>query len=96
MILPYKFKLVHNTYDVVQFRQRSRHTGHMLSNVGVIQVATHHHKGPRRPEAVQLTFWHEATHAILHDMGDPLWRNEQFVTEFSKRLVKLINTAEFK
>jgi len=96
VILPYKFKLVNQQYDVQRFTQSRVQTGHTLTSVGVIQVATHHRKGPRRPKAIQLTFWHEATHAILHDMGDPLWRNEQFVTEFSKRLVQLINTAEFK
>jgi hypothetical protein len=41
------------------------------------------------------TFWHEVTHAILHDMGDPLWKDESFVTRFSDRLDKLIKTAKF-
>jgi hypothetical protein len=41
------------------------------------------------------TFWHELTHAILHDMGSKLEANEQFVTEFSKRLNNAIHSAEF-
>jgi hypothetical protein len=39
-------------------------------------------------------FWHELTHAILHDMGED-WRNEKFVTGFSKRLTQAIHTAKF-
>lgn len=39
-------------------------------------------------------FWHELTHAILHDMGAD-WRNEKFVVDFSKRLTQAIQTAEF-
>lgn len=48
-------------------------------------------------EAVrQETFWHEVTHAILHDMGrDTLNRDERFVTEFAHRLAKAIRTARF-
>ena len=42
------------------------------------------------------TFWHEITHAILHDMGrDTLNRDEKFVTEFAHRLAKAIRTARF-
>jgi hypothetical protein len=40
------------------------------------------------------TFWHEVTHAILYDMGDPRWNDEKFVTAFSKRLNQVINTAK--
>lgn len=39
-------------------------------------------------------FWHELTHAILHDMGAD-WRNEKFVVDFSKRLTQAIQTAKF-
>ena len=41
------------------------------------------------------TFWHEVTHAILHDMGSNLEANEQFVTAFSKRLNDAIRSAKF-
>ena len=48
------------------------------------------------PEQVQESFWHEVTHAILHDMGrDTLNRDERFVTEFAHRLTKAINSARF-
>jgi hypothetical protein len=47
-------------------------------------------------DRVQENFWHEITHAILHDMGeDKLNANERFVVEFSKRLSKAIKSARF-
>ena len=41
------------------------------------------------------TFWHEITHAILHDMKNQLSYNEKFVTAFSQRLDQAIKTARF-
>ncbi len=41
------------------------------------------------------TFWHELTHAILHDMKHPLAPNEEFVEKFSKRLNDAIFSAKF-
>ena len=50
-----------------------------------------------REEEVQDTFWHEVTHAILHDMGyDTLNKNENFVTGFANRLTQAINSAKFE
>lgn len=48
-----------------------------------------------RKEEIDDTFWHEVTHAILFDMGHPLWDNESFVDGFAQRLSKMINTAKF-
>ena len=41
------------------------------------------------------TFWHEITHAILHDMKNQLSYNEKFVTALSQRLDQAIKTAKF-
>jgi hypothetical protein len=41
------------------------------------------------------TFWHELTHAILYDMNNKLTHDEDFVTDFSKRLHQAISTARF-
>jgi Zn-dependent peptidase ImmA (M78 family) len=41
------------------------------------------------------TFWHELTHAILHDMKNDLSYDEKFVTSFSDRLDQAIKTARF-
>jgi tRNA U54 and U55 pseudouridine synthase Pus10 len=41
------------------------------------------------------TFWHEITHAILHDMKNKLSYDEKLVTAFSQRLDQAIRTARF-
>jgi len=41
------------------------------------------------------TFWHELTHAILHDMDSRLVNDESFVTRFAYRLNNAINSAKF-
>jgi hypothetical protein len=41
------------------------------------------------------TFWHELTHAILHDMDCRLTHDEKFVTAFADRLDQAIKTARF-
>ncbi len=42
------------------------------------------------------TFWHELTHAILHDMGHKLNYDEKFVNAFADRLDQAIKTARFQ
>jgi hypothetical protein len=44
---------------------------------------------------VRDTFWHELTHAILNDMGHPQQNDEAFVTAFSNRLTKAVDSARF-
>ena len=39
------------------------------------------------------TFWHELTHAILHDMDSELNYDEKFVSAFSDRLSQAVETA---
>jgi hypothetical protein len=39
------------------------------------------------------TLYHELTHAILYYMGDPLWRDEDFVDQFGGLLAQAIDTA---
>lgn len=49
-----------------------------------------------KPCEIRNSFWHELTHAILEDMGKhSLNADEKFVTEFSNRLAKAIDTAKF-
>jgi hypothetical protein len=47
------------------------------------------------PEEVRDTFWHEITHAVLHDMNHPLRDDEKFVIKFANRLSCAIDSAEF-
>jgi len=39
--------------------------------------------------------WHEVTHVILNDMGHFLHADERFVSDFSSRLSKAIDSAKF-
>lgn len=55
-----------------------------------------HHGVPLRLSALEETFWHELTHAILHSMGEHELNNrENFVEEFGRRLARAIRTARF-
>jgi hypothetical protein len=42
------------------------------------------------------TFWHEVTHAVLHEMDSPLAFNEKFVEHFAYLLANAILSAKFK
>lgn len=69
--------------------------GRVYVEMGLIQIALAYRKIKRSEVAISETFWHEITHAILHDMEHPLWRNEMFVKGFSKRLNQAIRSASF-
>lgn len=95
MMIPYSFKLgdqqwsVHRAYAV----EGRGKVGRVFYNLQAIQIATHSKRQPRGAKAEAETFWHEVTHAILHDMDDVLCDNEDFVTAFSKRLNQVVHTA---
>lgn len=73
--------------------------GSVTYDYKTIRVAHAMHNGKRlasRSERQRSeTFWHEVTHAILHDMGSTLEANENFVTAFSQRLNNAIHSAKF-
>ena len=63
-----------------------------------INIANYTPSGSHKysPSDKANTFWHELTHAILHDMGkDKLNRDEAFVSDFADRLDQAIKTAKF-
>ena len=100
MQLPRKLKVGDNWYsvDIVETMQRRAQMGYVYYGTGTIEVAEKSnvtHKPYSRQE-ISETFWHELTHAILYDMGSTLYKNERFVSRFSHRLAKAINTAKFK
>ena len=93
MLIPYSFKLGKKQYHVYRYNTPGTTLGQCFPEIQGIRVATTRNWMPRKPKDVAETFWHEVTHAILHDMGHKLWRDEYFVTEFSKRLNQVIHTA---
>jgi hypothetical protein len=55
-----------------------------------------YHGTPLKLSALQETFWHELTHAILESMDCTALNNdENFVEDFSSRLAKAIQSARF-
>jgi hypothetical protein len=87
MKYPKSFKLGKHPHLIVQTPA--------LPHFGTFNPATRIISIRKRQANKSNTFWHEVTHAILYDMGDPLWKNESFVTKFSGRLDELIKTAKF-
>lgn len=100
MIIPKSIQIGNHKYTIHMLKQMPRKgvMGAVQYNLGTIQLATHSSTTTARysPSRLQETFWHEVTHAILHDMGHKLHTNERFVTDFSSRLSKAISSAKFK
>ena len=95
MTRPTKITVGKTTYSV----RRGAPSG-CLGNVDydkkVISVAMRDGLGNElEPEEVRDTFWHEMTHAILHDMKHKLETDEKFVTAFADRLTQAVNSARF-
>lgn len=96
MEIPQSFRLGRTTYTVQNpWSLGPGLAGEIHYKPAVIRVAwvlgrTFKQRTPRQRAE---TFWHETTHAILHDMGHPLYKNEEFVTEFSRRLNQVVHTA---
>jgi len=97
MIIPKQVKIGRNKWHIkrVHAMPRKQHRGEVDFLRRVLTVATHSKAtGAKYPEAIASeVFWHELTHAILHDMNTSLMYNEKFVDAFSKRLNQAVNTA---
>ena len=98
MQIPKSMKVGPMRYTIKQVRRLvpEHRAGRVFLGVGLVELSTHTRNGrQRKPQDVAQILWHEMTHAILHDMGHPLNRNEKFVEEFSQRLNQAIHTARF-
>jgi Zn-dependent peptidase ImmA (M78 family) len=75
----------------IQYKQRTPKTmyGSIYYDRKIIEVFKNDAARERN------TFWHELTHAILHEMGHELSRDEAFVTEFADKLSGAIDSARF-
>lgn len=97
MQIPKTFKLGDKLFIVRKVaRLINKRWGLCYPSHGAIYLATTD-KGKQRPlvgpKGLGVSFWHETVHAILYDMGDPRWNDEKFVTEFSKRLGQVTESA---
>lgn len=93
MTLPQRFTLGKHKYTVRPMRRLK--AGVFGTVYPTLRVVAYQTEG-RSPKQRAETFWHEVTHAILHDMKDPRWADEVFVSAFSKRLAQVVRTAEME
>ena len=84
--------------DIVETMLRKRDMARVYYRTNKIEIGQFSNVTGKQfdDDRVQENFWHEVTHAILHDMGENrLNGNEKFVVEFSKRLSQAIKSARF-
>jgi hypothetical protein len=93
MQIPKSFELGKNKWAVRYYGDSAVEYGRVFPKYKVVRVNVSSDGKNRTTAQRSETFWHEVTHAILHDMKDPRWNDEKFVTAFSKRLNQVINTA---
>ncbi len=100
MLIPKKIKVGPKWYDVEMLdtmpKKGTMGRAHFASQL--IQIGLRSNRTGRtfKPAEISDTFWHELTHAILHDMEHPLCRNERFVSGFSERLNRAVNSARLQ
>ena len=99
MITPTSIQIGNHKYSIrtTTYMPQKGVMGTVRYDLGTIQLASHSNttNRPYSKAQRQETFWHEVTHAILHDMGHKLYTNERFVTDFASRLSKAISSARF-
>jgi len=98
MEIPRSFKVGHREFTVTQVLGiigNPTWRGYIRYAWGSIVLSTHRGKVPRSDRERAEAFWHETTHAILHDIGHPLTTDEKFVDAFSKRLNQVVHSVKF-
>jgi len=97
MQIPKKITVGTKTYAIIKVRKaRTKNTLAAIDyQHGIIWLATHDMQDNRLGKAEMAdTFWHELTHAVLHDMGHDLCYDEKFVTAFANRLSLSVDSAQ--
>jgi hypothetical protein len=95
MLIPKKITVGKKTYAVMQVRNTTDGVlGRIDYNNEVIWLATHDAHGTKlHKKELYDSFWHELTHAVLHDMRHTLRDDEKFVTAFANRFSHAIDNA---
>ena len=100
MKIPKKFKIGRKVYKVLEPRRIVGPPGcygECTPTVQQLAVAIAHPRtnNVRTDKARFQTFWHETTHAMLHDMGSRKYKDEVFVDALAKRIANVLNTVVF-
>ena len=94
MKIPKEITVGKTTYTIRRSGKGSN-LGHIDYQTNIICVATQDSYGNKLDaEEVHDTFWHELTHAVLHDMGHPLRDDEKFVGKFAYKLSCAVDSAK--
>ena len=98
MIIPKEIKVGKTKYTIEWFESickgRLICRGFVSYITKVIGLSRGYSKRRYSSKQISETFWHEVTHAILYDMKNDLYKDEKFVTEFSKSLNNAILSAK--
>jgi hypothetical protein len=94
MLIPKKIKVGLKWYavEMLDTMPSKGKMGRVFFTSKLIQIGLRSNR-TFKPAEISDTFWHELTHAILHDMEHPLWKNERFVSGFAERLNRAVNSA---
>lgn len=88
-----KIKIGKTPYKVTLIGQfdSTLHRGSIDYNKREITLATRSGKPvrARSPRGIRHTFWHEAVHGMLYDMGSAKYHDELFVDELAKRVAQV-------
>jgi hypothetical protein len=96
MRIPSSFKLGGKKVSVVQYAASAgKVLGRSYPAMRLVHIATERGGLPRTEQQIAETFWHEALHMMLADMGHPHWADEVFVVQLSKRINTMVHTVEF-
>jgi hypothetical protein len=97
--IPCRLRIGNKKYsvEIVEAMLKKAWQGSIQYDNQRIQIARNSNVSGRRfkDHEMHATFWHELTHAILHDMDHSLHLNERFVEDFSTRLAQAVKTARF-
>ena len=97
MKIPKKITVGTKTYAIIKVRKaRTKNTLAAIDyQHGIIWMATHDMQDNRLGKTEMAdTFWHELTHAVLHDMGHDLCYDEKLVTAYANRLSLSVDSAQ--
>ena len=94
-LIPSEIKVGKRKYKVERVEVIAGCKGDVTYETNTIRVASRSSHYAYTNEEQYNTFWHELTHAILHDMNSHLESNERFVKAFADRLTDAITSAKF-
>lgn len=98
--IPHRIRVGDKLYsvEIVEAMKRKHEMGRTYYGLQRIEIGRTSNLNGRSytKEELDDTFWHELTHAILHEMGYRLCNDEKFVSVFAAYLAKAIKSVEFK